>query len=140
MIEIWANYLLPKALKTCPKSNKSPTLVTLLVTPDSITGSPDNKIRGINKNQFRECRGNDRRSLNVNVIMMMRTRMRRLSLPFDTPCKQISKNYDEGISSATFSGGNENSASNVTERSVSSRRCKDLVLSHFALFEYLIFS
>ena len=31
MCEIWANYLLPKALKTCPKSNKSPNLVTLLV-------------------------------------------------------------------------------------------------------------
>ena len=30
MWEIWANYLLPKALKTCPKSNKLPNLVTLL--------------------------------------------------------------------------------------------------------------
>ena len=30
MWEIWANQLLPKALKTCPKSNKSPNLVTLL--------------------------------------------------------------------------------------------------------------
>ena len=29
MWEIWANLLLPKALKTCPKSNKSPNLVTL---------------------------------------------------------------------------------------------------------------
>ena len=27
--EIWANKLLPEALKTCPKSNKSPNLVTL---------------------------------------------------------------------------------------------------------------
>ena len=29
MWEIWANLLLPKALKSCPKSNKSPDLVTL---------------------------------------------------------------------------------------------------------------
>ena len=26
---MWANKLLPKALKSCPKSNKSPNLVTL---------------------------------------------------------------------------------------------------------------
>ena len=32
MWEIWANLLLPKALKTCPKSNKSPNLVTLAVS------------------------------------------------------------------------------------------------------------
>ena len=30
MWEIWANLLLPKALKSCPKSKKSPNLVTLL--------------------------------------------------------------------------------------------------------------
>ena len=30
MCEIWVNSLLPKALKSCPKSNKSPNLVTLL--------------------------------------------------------------------------------------------------------------
>ena len=30
MWEIWANYLLPKALKSCQKSNKSPNLVTLV--------------------------------------------------------------------------------------------------------------
>ena len=30
--EIWANLLLPKALKSCPKSNKLPDLVTLLPT------------------------------------------------------------------------------------------------------------
>ena len=29
MWEIWANWLLPKSLKTCRKSNKSPNLVTL---------------------------------------------------------------------------------------------------------------
>ena len=29
MWKIWANLLLPKALKSCPKSNKSPNLVTL---------------------------------------------------------------------------------------------------------------
>ena len=29
MWEIWANLWLPKALKNCPKSNKSPNLVTL---------------------------------------------------------------------------------------------------------------
>ena len=29
MWETWANHLLPKALKSCPKSNKSPNLVTL---------------------------------------------------------------------------------------------------------------
>ena len=32
MGEIWANKLLPKALKSCPKSNKSPDLVTLEVS------------------------------------------------------------------------------------------------------------
>ena len=31
MWKIWANQLLPKALKRCPKSNKSPDLVTLPV-------------------------------------------------------------------------------------------------------------
>ena len=31
MWEIWAKYLLPKALKSCPKFNKSPNLVTLAV-------------------------------------------------------------------------------------------------------------
>ena len=30
MQEIWANLLLPKALKSCPKSNKLPNLITLL--------------------------------------------------------------------------------------------------------------
>ena len=29
MWEIWTNYLLPKALKSGPKSNKSPNLLTL---------------------------------------------------------------------------------------------------------------
>ena len=29
MWDIWANQLLPKALKSCPKSNKSTNLVTL---------------------------------------------------------------------------------------------------------------
>ena len=29
MWQVWANKLLPKALKSCPKSNKSPNLVTL---------------------------------------------------------------------------------------------------------------
>ena len=29
MWEIWANLLFPKALKSCPKSNKLPDLVTL---------------------------------------------------------------------------------------------------------------
>ena len=32
MWEIWANKLLPNALKSCPKSNKSPNLVTLLMS------------------------------------------------------------------------------------------------------------
>ena len=32
MWEIWANQLLPQALKSCPKSNKSPNLVTLEMT------------------------------------------------------------------------------------------------------------
>ena len=30
MWEIWANYLLPRAIKSCPKSNKSTNLVTLI--------------------------------------------------------------------------------------------------------------
>ena len=33
MCDIWANWLLPKVLKSCPKSNKSPNLVTLPVAP-----------------------------------------------------------------------------------------------------------
>ena len=37
MCEIWTNFLLPKALKNCPKSNKSPNLVTLGV--DKSNGS-----------------------------------------------------------------------------------------------------
>ena len=32
MSEIWANQLWPKALKSCPNSNISPNLVTLLAT------------------------------------------------------------------------------------------------------------
>ena len=32
MWEILANQLLPKSLKSCPKSNKSPNLVTLATT------------------------------------------------------------------------------------------------------------
>ena len=32
MWDIWANQLLLKALKTCPKSNKSPNLVPLTKT------------------------------------------------------------------------------------------------------------
>ena len=32
--EIWPNYLLPKAIKSCPKSNKSPNPVTLPVRED----------------------------------------------------------------------------------------------------------
>ena len=34
MWENWTNYLLPKALKSCPKSNKLPNLVTLIVTSE----------------------------------------------------------------------------------------------------------
>ena len=37
MWEIWANLLLPMALKTCPKSNKSPNLVTLVIINVIIT-------------------------------------------------------------------------------------------------------
>ena len=36
MGEIWANQLLPKALKTCPKSNKSPNMVTLILSLKSL--------------------------------------------------------------------------------------------------------
>ena len=32
MGEIWENWLFPKALKTCPKSNKSPDLVSRIIT------------------------------------------------------------------------------------------------------------
>ena len=55
MWQIWTNQLLPKALKSCPKSNKSPNLVTLL---ESLLGSsapqlverllPTPEIRGSN--------------------------------------------------------------------------------------------
>ena len=33
MWDIWANKLLPKALKSCPKCEKSPNLVTLFIGP-----------------------------------------------------------------------------------------------------------
>ena len=33
MWKIWANKLLPKAYKSCPKLKKSPNLVTLLAVP-----------------------------------------------------------------------------------------------------------
>ena len=36
MWDIWANYLLPKALKSCPKCKKSPNLVTLKDTHHSL--------------------------------------------------------------------------------------------------------
>ena len=36
MFEIWANYLLPKALKSGPKSNKLPNLVTLMMMPTKV--------------------------------------------------------------------------------------------------------
>ena len=38
MWEIWANKLLPKALKSCTKSNKSPNLVTLVKTDCLLLG------------------------------------------------------------------------------------------------------
>ena len=37
MWDIWSNLLLPKALKSCQKSNKSPNLVTLDKTHDRVT-------------------------------------------------------------------------------------------------------
>ena len=40
MWDIWANQLLPKALKTCPSLNKSPNLVTL----DSLKTSAQSSI------------------------------------------------------------------------------------------------
>ena len=43
MCEIWANYLLPKALKSCPKSNKLPNLVTLFASVNS--GANERKAR-----------------------------------------------------------------------------------------------
>ena len=39
MLSLWAKQLLPRALKSCPKSNKLPSLVTLLVC-----------LNGFNKN------------------------------------------------------------------------------------------
>ena len=36
MWEIWTKLLLPKGLKSCPKSNKSPNLVTLHATKTSL--------------------------------------------------------------------------------------------------------
>ena len=41
MWEIWANKLLPKVLKSCPKSNKSPNLVTMLLTSKTQRLLPD---------------------------------------------------------------------------------------------------
>ena len=35
MWDIWANLLLPKAFKSCPKSKKSPNQVTLVVGESS---------------------------------------------------------------------------------------------------------
>ena len=39
MWEIWTNLLLPKALKSCPKSNKLPNLVTLILIQNSFSTS-----------------------------------------------------------------------------------------------------
>ena len=36
MWEIWANKMLPKALKSCPECKKSPNLVTLVVGQDNL--------------------------------------------------------------------------------------------------------
>ena len=36
MWDIWTNLLLPKAFKSCPKSNKSPNLVTLVRMYDEV--------------------------------------------------------------------------------------------------------
>ena len=41
MREIWANYLLPKVLKSCPKSNKSPNLVTLIIRTFGVKACSD---------------------------------------------------------------------------------------------------
>ena len=40
MWEIWANLLLQNALKTCPMSNKSPNLVTLVPSQLTILNQP----------------------------------------------------------------------------------------------------
>ena len=44
MWEIWAIKLLPVALKTCPKSNKSPNLFTLIPLLSSIDGNDCNIV------------------------------------------------------------------------------------------------
>ena len=51
MREIWANELLPKALKSCPKSNKFPNLVTLVQNCERKLV----RIGDVRVKAFREC-------------------------------------------------------------------------------------
>ena len=46
MWEIWANLLLPKAFKSCPKYKKSQTLATLLVKNDKRNENNPKRDRG----------------------------------------------------------------------------------------------
>ena len=46
MWEIWANYLMPKALKRCPKWKKSPNLVTLGGSPGLVVMGGDSCTEG----------------------------------------------------------------------------------------------
>ena len=48
MWEIWANWLLPQALKSCPKSNKSPNLVTLFAGHRGAIGMNNCEDLGLN--------------------------------------------------------------------------------------------
>ena len=49
MWEIWANSLVPKALKSCPKSNKLPNLVTLALRQNYLFEQPNGNAMGLSQ-------------------------------------------------------------------------------------------
>ena len=55
MWEIWANSLLQKALKSCPKCKKSPTLVTLIVNIRQHHGQFPKSVLGQSRRRLYHC-------------------------------------------------------------------------------------
>ena len=76
MWEIWANQLLPKTLKSCPKSNKSPNLVTLHTSEKRAAknvslkciGTADNVINAISTKLF--SRSSEHRLISPNCKLL----------------------------------------------------------------------
>ena len=84
--EIWANLLLPKALKSCPKSNKSLNLVTL--SPTHLGHWPPFRFRL--KNVLRDSVLNLEQWKSVAALKIINEIKQRLRKPFAPklfPCK-----------------------------------------------------